>query len=234
MQITQFVLGSTMAASYLFVHYTVPSKTQSSTAPPAVASGGLVPWLKQFAAGEDGGAGTQPGFGNQMITCMDTTGQAFAIWLNVLYLLPLTYLFARFFVRSYLYRKDTGAARATSMNAAEKAGLDALKGVSREIQRSVEMNGEASEATEDESKVQAKNHAQGQDQSNGSPRKTRSSTANRKKSAAAAGNSPKESSQGFSSVPAKKGSKKTNKKEPPPSVPEARGQNPFEVLDGKS
>ncbi|WEW54620.1 hypothetical protein PRK78_000040 [Emydomyces testavorans] len=86
-------------------------------------------------------------------TCMDTSGQAFAIWLNVFYLLPLTWLFARFFIRSYLRRTESGAKYSmTQGSAAEKAGLDALKGVTREIQNAVnEMHGSGNATTDNES-----------------------------------------------------------------------------------
>ena len=36
------------------------------------------------------------------VHCLDTNGQAFAIWLNVVYLLPLTILFLRFFWKTYV------------------------------------------------------------------------------------------------------------------------------------
>ncbi|KAL9088640.1 MAG: hypothetical protein Q9159_002975 [Coniocarpon cinnabarinum] len=62
------------------------------------------------------------------IHCLDTSGQAFAIWLNCLYLAPLTGLFIRFFVKAYVFgesrpsRSDKGAhttrrLSATSMSA---------------------------------------------------------------------------------------------------------------------
>lgn len=38
------------------------------------------------------------------VNCIDTSGEAFAIYLNLLYLAPLTFLFGRFFVRAYLQR----------------------------------------------------------------------------------------------------------------------------------
>jgi hypothetical protein len=38
----------------------------------------------------------------QEVHCLDTSGQAFAIWLNVLYLAPLTMLFVRFFWKTYI------------------------------------------------------------------------------------------------------------------------------------
>lgn len=38
------------------------------------------------------------------VHCIDTTGQAFAIYMNLLYLAPLTFLFLRFFVKAYTQR----------------------------------------------------------------------------------------------------------------------------------
>ena len=59
MQITQFVLGTNMAAAYLFVQYTLPYPVGSavlqhlSKAAPAVATAvaeaGPIPWLKKLA-----------------------------------------------------------------------------------------------------------------------------------------------------------------------------------------
>ncbi|KAF7877632.1 hypothetical protein EAF04_001303 [Stromatinia cepivora] len=72
------------------------------------------------------------------IPCIDTSGQTFAIWLNVVYLTPLTFLFVRFFIKSYIRRTTGGgkkAGRKASFVAAEKAGFDALKGVERELSR---------------------------------------------------------------------------------------------------
>lgn len=241
MQITQFLFGTTMAASYLFVGYTLPhieNSKLSGALPAAGSAAQAVPWLKQlvFGAAEAVAENTQkaasnvPGVSNQMVNCVDTSGQAFAVWLNVMYLLPLTYLFVRFFVRSYLYRKEPSTQPQTHMHAAEKAGLEALKGVSREIQKAAEMNGEASEVTEDEAvKAQTK---KAQNHANGSPVKTRSATATQKKSAA----NGKEPEPGFAPVPGKKGAKKSSKEksELAPSASEVSGNNPFGVLDGKS
>ncbi|KAK6605692.1 gns1 sur4 family protein [Botrytis cinerea] len=72
------------------------------------------------------------------IPCIDTSGQTFAIWLNVIYLTPLTFLFVRFFIKSYIKRTTASgkkAGRKASFVAAEKAGFDALKGVEREMTR---------------------------------------------------------------------------------------------------
>ncbi|KAL4809326.1 GNS1/SUR4 family-domain-containing protein [Aspergillus unguis] len=246
MQITQFVLGSTLAASYLFVHYTLPPVrfvSLSSTAAAAAAVTGLS-WIKQFAFRAAGAEGVAENVGHPennlgprevvqpgpMVTCMDTSGQGFAIWLNVAYLLPLTYLFARFFVRSYLYRKEPGP-QATHIEQAEKAGLDALKGVSREIQKAAEMSGETSETTEDEAvaRSRAQRHNQSlQENSENSPIRTRASAA--KKAKATGGQ--QESGQGFSTVPAGKGAKKASKEETQAvgSSAEVKTSNPFGVL----
>lgn len=62
------------------------------------------------------------------ISCIDTSGQTFAIWLNVLYLAPLTFLFVRFFVKTYII-----PSRSQKRITAAKAGKDALKGVERQI-----------------------------------------------------------------------------------------------------
>ncbi|KAJ5882969.1 uncharacterized protein N7473_009855 [Penicillium subrubescens] len=256
MQITQFVFGTNMAAAYLFVHYTIPYPVGSaalqhlSKAAPAVATAvaeaGSIPWLKKLAlraAGAEGiaenvgGAVAAPapatGFTQEMMTCVDTSGQAFAIMLNVSYLLPLTWLFARFFVRSYLNRKDTK--QPTHMEAAEKAGMDALKGLSREIRRAA-IEGENSENTDEEV---VKAHVQkitGQAVPQDSPVRTRSSAAQKAKAAGAAATNESASDEGFSTVPAKKGAKKQTKSEieSTADVPETKGQNPFGVLENNA
>jgi hypothetical protein len=76
----------------------------------------------------------------QTIPCIDTSGQTFAIWLNVIYLAPLTALFVRFFVKSYIRR--TSKKSGLQHGAAEKAGVDAVKGVGRELNGHA-MNGHA-------------------------------------------------------------------------------------------
>ncbi|KAB8068375.1 GNS1/SUR4 family-domain-containing protein [Aspergillus leporis] len=247
MQITQFLFGTTMAAAYLFVHYTLPPQSTAAAAASAVrstvataAASGMGPWLKKLgfrAAGAEGiaenvgyvpvpGTDSKPHVG-PMVTCMDTSGQAFAVWLNVTYLLPLTYLFVRFFIRSYLSRKDPGPQQPTHMHAAEKAGLDALKRVSREIQKSVEMSGETSEATEDEAinKVQAIRKKSQQINPENSPIRTRASSKQKARLS-----SSSESEQGF--FPVKNGAKKVTKEEVEASadVADVKDNNPYDVL----
>lgn len=220
-----------MAASYLFVHYTLPFWD----APESGNAGASGSWFKKLGLVSSGQqqpiglfpVGSKlPGANYRMVPCLDTNGQTFAVSLNVSYLLPLTYLFVRFFVRSYLYRKEPSAPQPTHMHAAEKAGLDALKGVSREIQKAVEVNGETSEATEDETAIKAqarkgKASAPASNQPKDSPIRTRSSAA--KKSAANGGRQEA----GFS--PVKKGVKESEGSGSTGSSP-AETTNPYGVL----
>lgn len=67
------------------------------------------------------------------INCLDTTGQAFAVWLNILYLFPLTVLFVRFFVRAYLFRSGSSKSK-TRRHSASRATKEAARGVNREVE----------------------------------------------------------------------------------------------------
>lgn len=74
------------------------------------------------------------------VHCLDTSGQAFAIYLNVLYLLPLTFLFVRFFIKSYLRRLERRRSSTTVPVPIEKRAhdlresfSDATKGTRRSV-----------------------------------------------------------------------------------------------------
>ncbi|KAI0428580.1 GNS1/SUR4 family-domain-containing protein [Xylaria sp. FL1042] len=109
LQISQFLIGASAAMVHSFISYLVPV--------------------------QGAGAGTK----YQKVDCIDTTGQTFAIWLNVSYLAPLTYLFMSFFVASYLRRSKAEVVRGKTdrrrSNAilAEKASWDAARGLEREM-----------------------------------------------------------------------------------------------------
>jgi len=81
------------------------------------------------------------------VPCLDTSAQAFAVWFNVIYLTPLTYLFARFFVRSYL-RTNTGGKKndvKSTLQAAERAGKQAVEDFGRaEVLENTSANGRSS------------------------------------------------------------------------------------------
>ncbi|KAJ4291998.1 hypothetical protein N0V90_009897 [Kalmusia sp. IMI 367209] len=68
------------------------------------------------------------------VPCIDTSGQAFAIYLNLIYLAPLTGLFMRFFVKSYMRRSSPNAKHPTTKNHIAKSARDAIHGVDREVE----------------------------------------------------------------------------------------------------
>jgi hypothetical protein len=70
----------------------------------------------------------------QHVPCIDTSGQAFAVYLNLIYLAPLTGLFMRFFVKSYFRRTNPKAKHQTKHTPISKAVGDAVHGVEREIE----------------------------------------------------------------------------------------------------
>ena len=77
------------------------------------------------------------------VACVDTAGQAFAIGLHVMYLAPLTGLFVRFFIKSYLKRArvegKVGPSGAVPWNpdAVGKSGFEAARGVEKEVLRAL-------------------------------------------------------------------------------------------------
>ncbi|KAJ8121542.1 hypothetical protein ONZ43_g2028 [Nemania bipapillata] len=109
LQISQFIIGASAAMVHSFISYLVPVQVA--------------------------GSGTK----YQKVDCIDTTGQTFAIWLNVFYLAPLTYLFVSFFIASYLRRSKAEIARGktdrrrSNVALAEKASWDAARGIEREM-----------------------------------------------------------------------------------------------------
>ncbi|KWU41145.1 hypothetical protein RHOSPDRAFT_27829 [Rhodotorula sp. JG-1b] len=110
MQITQFLVGGSLAASYLFIK--LPEVPGSGSAAEK-ARQHLSSASSSFEAGVNA-------FRQDPATCLRNVGQINAVKLNVAYLIPLTYLFVAFFVRTY--RKNGNAAAA-----AKKASTKAAK-----------------------------------------------------------------------------------------------------------
>ena len=65
----------------------------------------------------------------EYVQCLDTDGQVFAIWLNILYLAPLIGLFVRFFSQSYGRRRSvsTGRSQRASRRLSDAAARAAFK-----------------------------------------------------------------------------------------------------------
>ncbi|PNY28050.1 Elongation of fatty acids protein [Tolypocladium capitatum] len=183
MQITQFLVGASYAMAHSFVTYvapiTVTSVAPASVHPPVTPADSVMPtavssgldMLRKVifgAVAKDGAAalGSVKGATTTTTTettyvaqpCIGTGGETFAIWLNVLYLAPLTYLFVSFFIASYVKRsnaaqKMNGKAnrRESNVTLAEKAGWDAARGVEREVYGDGDMaNGSAMAIVEEE------------------------------------------------------------------------------------
>ena len=95
-QIIQLVFSDLLAALYIFISYDIPVEIRDTVAPKTSS-----PFNVQ--AGFASPRYSQPSlqYRKQRVSCIDTSGQAFAAWLSVLYLSPLIWLFIRFFIQSY-------------------------------------------------------------------------------------------------------------------------------------
>jgi len=149
MQITQFLVGGSLAMAHSFVHYTIPviagSKTDSASGAAASAAAGSESGrLIAVNLRDDGFQGE---YTSQDMPCITNNGATVAVWLNVFYLAPLTYLFVAFFIESYLRRSNAAASaqaaarrtggvdarRLSNVQLAEKAGWEAAKNIEREV-----------------------------------------------------------------------------------------------------
>ena len=73
------------------------------------------------------------------IHCTDTSGQVFAVLVSCFYLLPLTWLFVRSFIRSYTGRREhQGRDKSSKLHTIEESGKDAAKNVKRQLDRSLD------------------------------------------------------------------------------------------------
>ncbi|KAN0066407.1 hypothetical protein ACQY0O_000501 [Thecaphora frezii] len=132
-QITQLVVGVQLAAAYLFIRYNPLSYPQGSLP----STGRVVPLASTTFATDDFAASALNGTvsansalasnskeaatfilrslsqsmgADHKVSCVATSGQAFAVALNVAYLLPLIYLFVSFYIRSYKKKAAYAAA----------------------------------------------------------------------------------------------------------------------------
>ncbi|KAM0787310.1 hypothetical protein ACM66B_007084 [Microbotryomycetes sp. NB124-2] len=90
MQITQFLVGGSLAASYLFIR--LPTTASHKLASVELGSYNLTQQL---------GSATQVLNSRADGQCLVSDAQRAAVWINLLYLTPLTYLFVQFFLTSY-------------------------------------------------------------------------------------------------------------------------------------
>ena len=146
MQITQFLVGASYAMAHSFVSYSVPVALTSTKGADRSASASAVANNGSAAPAVGVMDSIKGAYSYKTVPCVSNNGATFAVWLNVFYLAPLTYLFVSFFIESYLRRsnaaekkaaahKKGGASRRLSNNMvmAEKAGWEAAKNVEREV-----------------------------------------------------------------------------------------------------
>ncbi|PHH89940.1 hypothetical protein CDD83_4916 [Cordyceps sp. RAO-2017] len=163
LQITQFLVGAAYAMAHSFVTY-MAAVTVTRPAPEPVdvvspvgsaipVASGIFRSVRNLLFGSAPVMDTsvvavarvrQPTMITETVNvaqpCIVTTGETFAIWLNVLYLAPLTYLFVSFFIASYVKRSNASHKmngkthrRESNVTLAEKAGWDAARSVEREV-----------------------------------------------------------------------------------------------------
>ncbi|KAG5943588.1 hypothetical protein E4U59_000227 [Claviceps monticola] len=167
MQITQFIVGASYAILHSFVTYVAPVTvtrvaTEADDLPVGAAAdainpaaAGVLDVLKNFIFGGAAASASESVVTSgravpksSLITetiyvaqpCITTANETFAIWLNVLYLAPLTYLFVSFFIASYVRRSSANSKsnakpnrRLSNVALAEKAGWDAARGLEQEV-----------------------------------------------------------------------------------------------------
>ena len=103
----------------------------------------------------------------QMTNCLDTDGESFGIWLNVTYLFPLTALFVRFFVKSYVLGQ-TGKSQTTAKpRRVSQSAVDAA----RETTKTLENLGEVVEEDQNGEDVPNRGHSMNGHAVNGSATK---------------------------------------------------------------
>lgn len=88
------------------------------------------------------------------VRCLDYEGQAFAIWLNVFYLLPLTGLFFRFFYKTYSRAAKQRTASQAAREAARRTS-DALENVGKRAEKRMGALGEEVKSAGDDIAIKA-------------------------------------------------------------------------------
>ena len=143
------------------------SSTLGSALASATSAAGLGSWLKKAAlraAGEEGLAENVRNYqgepfgidavhaadvekaqeeiryrmSSQRVHCLETSGQALAIFMNLVYLAPLLYLFVTFFFNSYTARAHSEPPKPTKEENIDQSSRDAVKDIEREIREAVD------------------------------------------------------------------------------------------------
>jgi hypothetical protein len=120
LQITQFIVGCLLAWTYLFVTYDIPLKSSQVDLPGSRNSEERTAFAERETKYFETTSLHRVNY--VKVTCLDTSGQAFAIWLISVYLFPLTFLFARFYLQAYVrHAKFKNHASTTSVQGSKMA-----------------------------------------------------------------------------------------------------------------
>lgn len=142
MQITQFILGGALDLVHSFISYAVPvviASTTASSPESSPAASSIARVFKRMVGNADAAHADTPGLTHEIQPCIVTSGETLAIFLNGIYLAPLTYLFISFFIASYMKRSNAAnkaigkTRRESEVALVEKAGWDAARSVEREV-----------------------------------------------------------------------------------------------------
>ncbi|KAJ3498664.1 hypothetical protein NLG97_g953 [Lecanicillium saksenae] len=104
MQISQFIVGASLAMLNSFIYYYAPVASATTSADPAVAVKSVHAIFGSGSGADSRYAATVADTDESYVlqACIVTSAETFAIWLNVAYLAPLTYLFVSFFIARYV------------------------------------------------------------------------------------------------------------------------------------
>lgn len=88
----QFLVGLLSGFSYLFIKYDIPSPNfmEQQLSPLVIRPDGTLR-----------SGNLQHGKAYRTIPCLSNSGQAFVFWLGAAYVIPLMYMFGRFYVKAY-------------------------------------------------------------------------------------------------------------------------------------
>ncbi|GAA6039523.1 hypothetical protein JCM8097_008366 [Rhodosporidiobolus ruineniae] len=120
MQISQFLIGFSLAASYLFIKLpdlpSFPTSMDEATAQLSSAADAAAEQFQHAASSLEAGMETLRREGGQ---CLVTAAQRSAVYVNLAYGVPLTYLFVAFFIKAY--RRGGAKKPAAAAKKGEKA-----------------------------------------------------------------------------------------------------------------
>lgn len=101
LQLAQFFVGWIWGYTYLFMSYKVPLDVTAES-----INNGSMPALKSGDSHEDNRKDSQikarMPTSESTVSCLSDSGEAFTIIVTSIYIIPLIYLFAQFYIKAYM------------------------------------------------------------------------------------------------------------------------------------